>query len=174
MQPGFEFEFFCSQGNGTSLEVCEAVVGQWKEHLGLDPFIDSTQYSSRRPTMLGRQIHVPWMTRWGPTSKHGRLGNGGGTYGGGQWPLPAGGWNPGLENNNYWQFREETRVQKKGGPENLASRAVQKAWSYDMTLSTGTVEVPVLIGYNPDTVASWDLAPYELPNSFETIVPAAR
>ncbi|HIF38724.1 MAG TPA: hypothetical protein EYQ69_05860 [Gemmatimonadetes bacterium] len=174
VQPGFEFEFFCSQGNGTSLEVCEAVVGQWKEHLGLDPFIDSTQYSSRRPTMLGRQIHVPWMTRWGPTSKHGRLGNGGGTYGGGQWPLPAGGWNPGLENNNYWQFREETRVQKKGGPENLASRAVQKAWSYDMTLSTGTVEVPVLIGYNPDTVASWDLAPYELPNSFETIVPAAR
>ena len=35
------------------------------------------------------------MTRWGATSKHGRLGAGGGTYGGGKWPLPAGGWNPG-------------------------------------------------------------------------------
>ena len=66
MPEGFEFEFFCSQGNGTSLEVCEATVGQWKEYLGLEPWIDSTQYSSRRPTMLGRQLHVPWMTRWGP------------------------------------------------------------------------------------------------------------
>ena len=173
--PGFEFEFFCSQGNGTSLEVCEAVVGQWKENLGLAPYIDSTQYSSRRPTMLGREIHVPWMTRWGPTSKHGRLGEGGGTLpGGGLWPLPAGGWNPGIEDNRWWQNREDTRIQKKGSEENLASREAILDWAYDMTLSTGTVEVPVLIGFNPDTVESWNLAPYELPNSFETIVPAQR
>ena len=175
VEPGFEFEFFCSQGNGTSLEVCEAVVGQWKENLGLEPYIDSTQYSSRRPTMLGREIHVPWMTRWGPTSKQGRLGEGGGTLpGGGLWPLPAGGWNPGIEDNRWWGNREETRVQKKGSPENLASREAILDWSYDMTLSAGTVEVPVLIGFNPDTVESWNLAPYELPNSFETIVPASR
>ncbi len=175
MAPGFEFEFFCSQGNGTSLEVCEALIGQWKENLGLDPFIDSTQYSSRRPTMLGREIHVPWMTRWGPTSKHGRLGEGGGTLpGGGLWPLPAGGWNPGIEDNRWWQNREETRVQKKGSPENLQARERILDWAYDMTLSTGVVEVPVLIGFNPDTVERWDLAPYELPNSFETVVPAAR
>ena len=173
--PGFEFEFFCSQGNGTSLEVCEAVVGQWKENLDLEPYIDSTQYSSRRPTMLGREIHVPWMTRWGPTSKHGRLGEGGGTLpGGGLWPLPAGGWNPGIEDNRWWQNREDTRIQKKGSDENLATREAILDWAYDMTLSTGTVEVPVLIGFNPDTVQTWNLAPYELPNSFETIVPAQR
>ena len=173
--PGFEFEFFCSQGNGTSLEVCEAVVGQWKENLGLEPYIDSTQYSSRRPTMLGREIHVPWMTRWGPTSKHGRLGEGGGTLpGGGLWPLPAGGWNPAIEDNRWWGNREETRIQQKGSEENLATRERILDWAYDMTLSVGTVEVPVLIGFNPDTVESWNLAPYELPNSFETIVPAAQ
>ena len=173
--PGFEFEFFCSQGNGTSLEVCEAVVGQWKENLDLEPYIDSTQYSSRRPTMLGREIHVPWMTRWGPTSKHGRLGEGGGTLpGGGLWPLPAGGWNPGIEDNRWWQNREDTRIQKKGSPENLTTREEILDWAYDMTLSTGTVEVPVLIGFNPDTVQTWNLAPYELPNSFETIVPAQQ
>ena len=173
--PGFEFEFFCSQGNGTSLEVCEAVVGQWKENLGLEPYIDSTQYSSRRPTMLGREIHVPWMTRWGPTSKQGRLGEGGGTLpGGGLWPLPAGGYNPGLEDNRWWQNREDTRVQQKGAAENLASREAILDWAYDMTLTTGTVEVPALIGFNPDTVESWILAPYDLPNSFETIVPANR
>jgi ABC-type transport system substrate-binding protein len=175
VQPGFEFEFFCSQGNGTSLEVCEAVVGQWKENLGLEPYIDSTQYSSRRPTMLGREIHVPWMTRWGPTSKQGRLGEGGGTLpGGGLWPLPAGGYNPGLEDNRWWQNREDTRVQQKGAAENLASREAILDWAYDMTLTTGTVEVPALIGFNPDTVESWILAPYDLPNSFETIVPANR
>ena len=175
VQPGFEFEFFCSQGNGTSLEVCEAVVGQWKENLRLEPYIDSTQYSSRRPTMLGREIHVPWMTRWGPTSKQGRLGEGGGTLpGGGLWPLPAGGYNPGLEDNRWWQNREDTRVQQKGAAENLASREAILEWAYDMTLTTGTVEVPALIGFNPDTVESWILAPYDLPNSFETIVPANR
>ena len=175
VQPSFEFEFFCSQGNGTSLEVCEAVVGQWKENLGLEPYIDSTQYSSRRPTMLGREIHVPWMTRWGPTSKQGRLGEGGGTLpGGGLWPLPAGGYNPGLEDNRWWQNREDTRVQQKGAAENLASREAILEWAYDMTLTTGTVEVPALIGFNPDTVESWILAPYDLPNSFETIVPANR
>ena len=171
VEPGFEFEFFCSQGNGTSLEVCEAVVGQWKEHLGLEPWIDSTQYSSRRPTMLGRELHVPWMTRWGPTSKQGRLGDGGGTAGGGLWPLPAGGWNPSLEDNLYWSNREDTRVQAKGSAENLATREAMWDDYFDKTLTIGTVEVPVLIGFNPDTIRGWDLRPYDLPNSFETIVP---
>ena len=175
VEPGFEFEFFCSQGNGTSLEVCEAAVGQWKENLGLEPWIDSTQYSSRRPTMLGRQIHVPWMTRWGPTSKQGRLGEAGGTKpGGGLWPLPAGGWNPSLEDNQFWAFREETRKQTKGSPENLASRERIHDWAFDMTLTVGVVEVPVLIGFNPDTIERWDLRPYELPNSFESVIPAKK
>ena len=175
VEPGFRFEFFCSQGNGTSLEVCQATVGQWKEHLGLEPFIDSTQYSSRRPTMLGRELHVPWMTRWGPTSKAGRLGEGGGTMpGGGLWPLPAGGWNPSLEDNLWFDFREETRVQAKNSPENIASREKIGDWAYDMALTGGVVEVPVLIGFNPDTIERWDLAPYDLPNSFETIIPAKK
>ncbi len=172
---GFEFEFFCSQGNGTSLEVCEATVGQWKEYLGLEPWIDSTQYSSRRPTMLGRQLHVPWMTRWGPTSKQQRLGEKGGTLpGGGLWPLPAGGWNPSIEDNRWWSNREETRVQEKGSPENLASRERILDEAYDLTLSTGVVEVPVLIGFNPETVESWTLNPWDLPNSFETVIPAKK
>ena len=172
---GFEFEFFCSQGNGTSLEVCEATVGQWKEYLGLEPWIDSTQYSSRRPTMLGRQLHVPWMTRWGPTSKQQRLGEKGGTLpGGGLWPLPAGGWNPSIEDNRWWANREETRVQEKGSPENLASRERILDEAYDLTLSTGVVEVPVLIGFNPETVESWTLNPWDLPNSFETVIPAKK
>ena len=42
---------------------------------------------------------------------------------------------------------------------------------FDKTLTIGTVEVPVLIGFNPDTIRGWDLRPYDLPNSFETILP---
>ena len=170
---GFEFEFFCSQGNGTSLEVCEATVGQWKENLGVVPVIDSQQYSARRPTMLARQIHVPWMTRWGPNSKQGRISDLGGTLpGGGLWPLPSGGYNAGLEDNLYYDFREETRKQAKGSADNIASREKIVDRAHYWGLSGGVVEVPVLIGFNPDTVESWDLKPWDLPNSFETITPA--
>ena len=172
---GFEFEFFCSQGNGTSLEVCEAAVGQWKENLGLAPYIDSQQYSARRPTMLARQIHAVWMTRWGPSSKQGRISDLGGTMpGGGLWPLPSGGYNPGLEDNRYFDYREETRAQAKGSPENLASREKIMDEAWHMGLTGGVVEVPVLIGFNPETVQSWDLKPWDLPNSFETVLPTRR
>ena len=62
-------------------------------------------------------------------------------------------------------------MQATGSPENLASRERIFDDYYNKTLTIGTVEVPVLIGYNPDTIRGWDLRPYDLPNSFETIVP---
>ena len=169
---GFEFEFFCSQGNGTSLEVCEAVTGQWRTNLGLNPVIDSSQYSSRRPTMLGRQIHVPWMTKWGPTSKQGRLDSGGGTTGGGNWPIASGGYNPGLEDNRHYFNRETTRKQAKGSPENLATREAIFDFGFHEQNAVGTVQVPLLYGVNPDTIAEWKLRPIEVVNSFDTIIPA--
>ena len=168
---GFEFEFFCSQGNGTSLEVCEAVTGQWRTNLGLNPVIDSSQYSSRRPTMLGRQIHVPWMTKWGPTSKQGRLGSGGGTWGGGNWPIASGGYNPGLEDNAQYFHRENTRKMEKGSQEQLDYREAIMDFGFKMQHAVGTVEVPLLYGVNPDTIAEWKLRPIEVVNSFDTIIP---
>ena len=169
---GFEFEFFCSQGNGTSLEVCEAVTGQWRTNLGLNPVIDSSQYSSRRPTMLGRQIHVPWMTKWGPTSKQGRLGSGGGTWGGGNWPIASGGYNPGLEDNAQFAHREATRKMEKGSQEQLDYREAIMDFGFHMQHAVGTVQVPLLYGVNPDTIGEWKLRPIEVVNSFDTIVPA--
>ncbi|MFL2804044.1 MAG: ABC transporter substrate-binding protein, partial [Dehalococcoidia bacterium] len=169
---GFEFEFFCSQGNGTSLEVCEAVTGQWRTNLGLNPVIDSSQYSSRRPTMLGRQIHVPWMTKWGPTSKQGRLGSGGGTWGGGNWPIASGGYNPGLEDNAQFDHREATRKMEKGSQEQLDYREAIMDFGFHMQHAVGTVQVPLLYGVNPDTIGEWKLRPIEVVNSFDTIVPA--
>ena len=125
--------------------------------------------------MLARQIHVPWMTRWGPTSKQGRVSDLGGTMpAGGLWPLPSGGYNAGPEDNLYYDFREETRVQAKGSPENLASREKIIDRAHYWGLTGGVVEVPVLIGFNPDTVQSWDLKPWDLVNSFETVLPTGR
>ena len=65
-------------------------------------------------------------------------------------------------------------MQEKGSPENLASRERILDEAYDLTLSTGVVEVPVLIGFNPETVESWTLNPWDLPNSFETVIPAKK
>ena len=41
---------------------------------------------------------------------------------------------------------------------------------YDLKTGTGIVEVPTLIGMNPETVQSWDLKPWRLTNSFDTVV----
>ena len=172
---GFEFEFWCSQGNNTSLEVCEATIGQWREHLGLRPYIDSQQYSARRPAMLGRQIHVPWMVQWGPNRKEGRVRDVGGTLPGCcLWPIPSGGFNPGIEDNLHYDYREATRAQPKGSPEQLATREEMIDWAHYMGMAGGVVEVPVLVGFNSETVQSWDLKPWDLVNSFETVLPTGR
>ena len=111
------------------------------------------------------------MTKWGPTSKQGRLSSGGGTLGGGLWPIASGGYNPGVEDNRNWQGREDTRRQEKGSPENLATRATQFDFQFHQGLGIGTVEVPLLYGVNPDTIAEWKLRPIEVVNSFDTIIP---
>ena len=171
VEEGFEFEYFCPAGNGTSLEVCQAVVGMWEEHLGLKPYIDSTAYSSRRPTMVGREINVIWQTSWGPNSTHAKLDAGGTIPVCCLWPIAsAGGYNAGIEDNNFYNDFDITRVQEKGSPENLSTREeIMNRW-WDIKTGTGIVEVPTLIGMNPETVVSWDLKPWRLTNSFDTVV----
>ena len=78
VEAGFEFEYYCPAGNGTSIEVCQAVAGMWEEHLGLSPTIENTAYSSRPPTMVagrsiqsGRQAGDPTATMpsWTPAGR---------------------------------------------------------------------------------------------------------
>ena len=169
VEPGFEFEYYCPAGNGTSIEVCQAVVGMWEEHLGLQPKIDNTAYSSRRPTMVGREINVVWQTSWGPNSNQGKLDAGGTIPVCCLWPIGSGGYNPGLEDNQFWNDFDTTRIQDKGSAENLATRkAIMDRW-WDLRLGGGIVEVPTLIGMNPNTVEEWDLKPWRLTNSFDTV-----
>ena len=170
VEPGFEFEYYCPAGNGTSIEVCQAVVGMWEEHLGLKPYIDNTAYSSRRPTMVGRSIKSVWQTSWGPNSAQAK--DPGGTIPVCcLWPIAsAGGYNAGIEDNNFYNDFDITRIQDKGTEENLATREkIMDRW-FDLKTGTGIVEVPTLIGMNPDTVQDWDLKPWRLTNSFDTVV----
>ena len=171
VEEGFEFEYFCPAGNGTSIEVCQAVVGMWEQHLGLKPYIDNTAYSSRRPTMVGREINVIWQTSWGPNSNQAQLEAGGTIPVCCLWPIEsAGGYNAGIEDNNFYNDFDITRVQEKGSPQNLATREeIMDRW-WDIKTGTGIVEVPTLIGMDPDRVESWDLKPWRLTNSFDTVV----
>ena len=169
VEDGFEFEYYCPAGNGTSIEVCQAVVGMWEQHLGLNPKIDNTAYSSRRPTMVGREINVVWQTSWGPNSNQGKLDAGGTIPVCCLWPIGSGGYNPGLEDNQFWNDLDTTCIQDKGSAENLATRkAIMDRW-WDLRLGGGIVEVPTLIGMNPETVQEWDLKPWRLTNSFDTV-----
>ena len=52
----------------------------------------------------------------------------------------------------------------------LATREMIMDRWYDLKTGTGIVEVPTLIGMNPDTIQSWDLKPWRLTNSFDTVV----
>ncbi len=171
VQAGFEFEYFCPAGNGTSIEVCQAVVGMWEEHLGLKPYIDNTAYSSRRPTMVGREINVVWQTSWGPNSNHAKLDAGGTLPVCCLWPIAsAGGYNAGIEDNSYYNDFDMTRVQEKASSENLATREEMMDRWFSRKVAGGIVEVPTLIGMNPDRVETWDLKPWRLTNSFDTVV----
>ena len=143
VEPGFSFEYYCPAGNGTSIEVCQAVVGMWEEHLGLEPYIDNTAYSSRRPTMVGRQINSIWQTSWGPNSAQAK--DKGGTIPVCcLWPIAsAGGYNAGIEDNNFYNDFNITRVQDKGTDENLTTReTIMDRW-WDIKTGTGIVEVVV-------------------------------
>ena len=77
------------------------------------------------------------------------------------WPIAsAGGYNAGIEDNNFYNDFDITRIQDKGTDENLATREkIMDRW-FDLKTGTGIVEVPTLIGMNPDTVA--ELGPQAL------------
>ena len=171
VEAGFEFEYYCPAGNGTSIEVCQAVAGMWEEHLGLKPTIENTAYSSRRPTMVGREINSVWQTSWGPSSNQAKQDSGGTLPQCCLWPIAsAGGYNAGIEDNAYFHDFKTTSIQEKASQENLDTReALTDRW-YSRKVSGGIVEVPTLIGFDPERVESWDLKPFRATNSFDTVI----
>jgi len=161
-------DYFCPIDIGVNGEVCQAVAGMWKDLLNIDVQLDTSAYTARRPTMVGREINTIWQTTWGPNrlNYQGELG---GTEGCCLFPQPTGGYNPGLEHQKYYDAFIATGAAVKGTPENLAAREEYYDWAFDQRFSVGVVEVPTLIGINPDRVVGWTLQPFRDINSFHTV-----
>ena len=141
----------------------------WQEHLNVDVQIDTSAYTARRPTMVGRTINTIWQTTWGP-NRLGYQGEVGGAWGCCLFPQPTGGYNPGVEHQAFYDFFEETSAQLKGSPENLASREAAWDWAFEQMFAAGVVEVPTLIGVNPERVLAWNLLPFRDVNNFESVI----
>lgn len=168
---GFEIpDFFCPVSINVNGEVCQAVAGMWSELMGGKKVqLDTSAYTARRPTMVGRTIAVPWMTQWGP-NRLAYQGEPGGVNGSGNFPIPTGGYNQGNEAIEFWDFYQEMLPQERGSAENLATRERYFDWNYHMRFAVGVVEVPTLIGVNPDRVLQWKLQPLRDINSFESVI----
>ncbi len=166
-------DYFCPVDIGTNGEVCQAVAGMWKDLLNIEVQLDTSAYTARRPTMVGRTINTIWQTTWGPN----RLaydGESGGTDGCCLFPQPTGGYNPGLEHQKFYDVFIETGASIKGSAENLAAREAYFDWAFEQRFAAGIVEVPTLIGINPDRVMSWTLQPFREINSFHTVILATE
>ncbi len=167
---GFEVsDYFCPVDIGVNGEVCQAVAGMWQEHLNISVQIDTSAYTARRPTMVGRTINTIWQTTWGPNRLQFQ-GEVGGAWGCCLFPQPTGGYNPGVEHQMYYDFFEETSAQLKGSPENLSSREAAWDWAFEQMFAAGVVEVPTLIGVNPERVLVWNLLPFRDINNFESVI----
>ena len=169
-EDGFEWEFYCPAGIGVEEEVCLAVAGMWENTLNLRPRLDTSVYTAKRPTMVQRQINTVWMmnssaTRlstqeYGVSASYCCL-----------WARPTSGdWNTGIEIDKWYEFDHARRALDPESEENLKLREDINDFGYFWMMSVGVVEVPGLVGLDPDRVDTWGLRPLRYINSFDTIV----
>ena len=165
---GFDLEVYDTVIYGPP-EVFEAVSGFWREDIGVNATIDLTAYATRRPSIVTREINVPWISgcNYGrhlpPDWPKGALAS----------TLSRGGFGCGFEASEFADFfirsaAEADPVKRFSIQEELYD------FNYHWMLVAGSVEVPVLWAYNPDTITSWDLKPAFKGqiNSLDRIVPA--
>ncbi|MGH2543233.1 MAG: ABC transporter substrate-binding protein, partial [Ardenticatenaceae bacterium] len=109
---GFDVQLYCAVDIGVSREVCLAVAGMWQENLGLNVSLDTAAYTSRRPTMVGREMNIPWIAPWGP-NRVSAVQETGGTCGCRLFAEPTGGYNPGIEVDKLYEFYQLTSSRKR-------------------------------------------------------------
>ena len=150
---GFDLQVFDTIIYGPQ-EVFGAVSGFWRDDLGVNTTIDLTAYSTRRPSIVVREINEPWISgcNYGrhlpPDWPKGALAS----------TLSRGGFGCGFETREFAEFF--TRMAAEANPLKRFGIA-EELYDYNhfWMLAAPTVEVPVLWAYNPDVIASWDLKP---------------
>jgi ABC-type transport system substrate-binding protein len=169
---GFETPFLCPAATGLTTEVCVAVAGMWEDYLGLKVKMDTTAYTAARPTMVQRQINIPWVFVSSPTRLTSHVpGEAGSDPFCCAWArATAGDWNTGLEANEFYEFEINKYTVDPASPEGYKLREDLSDWAYYWMLSPGVVEVPKLVAINPERVASWELEPLTYLNRFDTVI----
>jgi len=147
---GFSFKFFIPPDLGSvDPEVGKAIASFWQQ-IGLKPQLETTSYSARRPSMVAREIDIPWLMQGSDR---------GAPVGGPTCPFcfPQPGWNGGYEAQEFYDFWKASSEQVMGSPANLATRDQFYDYMFKWQLQIGTVEIPKLFVYDGRRVASWQL-----------------
>lgn len=164
---GFDLEVYDTVIYGPQ-EVFEAVSGFWRDDIGVNASIDLTAYATRRPSIVTREINVPWISgcNYGrhlpPDWPKGALAS----------TLSRGGFGCGFEASEFADFYIRSAAEADPA-KRFSIQEELYDFNYHWMLVAGTVEVPVLWAYSPETIESWDLKPAfkgQL-NSLDRIVP---
>ena len=149
---GFEMPFFIRIGGGDE-EIGEAVAGMW-EDIGITVQSWKANYSTYRPTIIGRTTTTPWIHSAG----------GGGPQTPFYQPLVGpyvssvgiGGYNHGIEarpiGELYIQMAKEFDI-----PTRIEIKSQIADYLHYQALVIGTLAVPNNITYNPNSFAAWPM-----------------
>ncbi|MBM38749.1 MAG: hypothetical protein CL765_00345 [Chloroflexi bacterium] len=170
---GFTMPYFFPPDFGlVSPEAAEAVANMW-ENIGIDVEIERTAYTTRRPTMIKREINLPWYWMSGIDEVD---------YDAEQtWLATAHvGWQPGMQVPGLWQFREALHDAVDSGDRAEVEKIVDERSDFlqEIMIMSPLADMPKLAVANPDTVKgdskNWIMYTEHSGqlNNFETIMPA--
>jgi ABC-type transport system substrate-binding protein len=169
---GFDIEIFGQSDTRIRQEMAQAVGAMWQQNLGLNVTVQSYEYSVFRPTIVDRSASIPFMN----SCDDGRFPRPW------DWPvglvtssLSRGGFSCGLEapliRDNFLKSANEGDIVKRRA---LTDEVAD--YFYTEMLMPSTVTFPVVLVYNPRSIAEWNMRPsLSGPiTSPELIVPGAR
>ncbi|GEM_PF-525521 len=170
---GFTMPYFFPPDFGlVSPEAAEAVANMW-ENIGIDVEIERTAYTTRRPTMIKREINLPWYWMSGIDKVD---------YDAEQtWLATAHvGWQPGMQVPGLWDFRDRLHEAVDTGDRAEVEKIVDERSDFlqKIMIMSPLADMPKLAVANPDTVKAksdqWIMYSEHSGqlNNFETIQPA--
>jgi ABC-type transport system substrate-binding protein len=170
---GFTMPYFFPPDFGlVSPEAAEAVANMW-ENIGIDVEIERTSYTTRRPTMIKREIDLPWYWMTGIDKVD---------YDGEQaWLATAHvGWQPGMQVAELWDYREKLHEAVDSGDRANVNKVVEERGDFlqKIMIMSPLADMPKLAVANPKTIKGsteeWQMYTEHSGqlNNMETIQPA--
>ncbi|MEX0761871.1 MAG: ABC transporter substrate-binding protein [Dehalococcoidia bacterium] len=154
-EDGFEVEIFGQTDTLIRLETAEAVAGFWSRDLDLDVSVNAFEYRVFRPSIVDRSAEIPFMNSC-DDGRYPRPWD---------WPvgliissLSRGGFSCALEAptiaENFLASASEPDLQERIRITNETAD-----YLHHQMLLPGTFTIPVILPYNPNAIAEWDMRP---------------